>query len=153
MTKEQDVINETMTSTEELFKWCKTRGILILAAPTDINKSKILQYTGERSFHDLVETRPVIHLDRLNQEEVDALGLIIEPSGQIAVKQPVIFSGTRAIFLSPKPLNIDLTEIHKVCKADSMLLKDKAFEGCRTPEAFRNDKGIYKQHKRQRKHK
>ena len=33
------------------------------------------------------------------------------------------------------------------------LFEDKAYEGCQTPEPFRNDKGIYRQHKRQRKHK
>lgn len=153
MTKEQFDINETMLSTEELFKWCKTRGISILASPTDINKSKILQRTGERSFHDLLETRPVIRLDRLNQEEAEALGLIIEPNGRIVVKRPVIFSGTRTITHGTQLLDNHITVIGKVCKSVSMLLKDKAFEGCRTPEAFRNDKGIYKQHKRQRKHK
>ncbi|MGL4614258.1 MAG: hypothetical protein ACRCVV_10270 [Shewanella sp.] len=131
----------------------KERGILILHAPTDIDKSKNLQYTGERSFHDLLETRPVIRLDRPSVDEAIALGLTVEPTGKNELKQPVAFSGTRVITLSNQLLYSHITVINKACKTVSMLLKDKAFEGCRIPEVFRNDKGIYKQHKRQRKHK
>lgn len=47
----------------------------------------------------------------------------------------------------------DVSIINQVCRTVDGFFKDKAFEGCRTPAPFRNDKAIYKQHKRQRKHK
>ena len=131
----------------------KERGILILHSPTDIDKSKVLQYVGERRVFDTFNPPPLIQLDKLRPEEADILGLTMEPNGQITVKQPVVFSGTRTVTLMTNLINGHLAIANEVCKSVRQLFKDKAFEGCRTPEPFRNDKGIYRQHKRQRKHK
>lgn len=130
----------------------KEKGILIIHSPTDIEKSKVLQYVGERRIGNGVETTPVVHLDRLKPEEADSLGLIMEPSGQITVKQPVVLSGTGNVTLV-NHLNSHLAIINEVCKSIGKLFKESGYEGCRTPAPFRNDKGIYRQHKRQRKHK
>lgn len=130
----------------------KEKGILIIHSPTDIEKSKVLQYVGERRIGNGVGTTPVIHLDRLKPEEADSLGLIMEPTGQVTVKQPVVFSGTGTVTLV-NHLNSHLAIINEVCKSIGKLFKENGYEGCRTPTPFRNDKAIYKQHKRQRKHK
>ena len=131
----------------------KEKGILIIHSPTDIEKSKVLQYIGERRFGKGVEVTPVIHLDRLKPEEADSLGLIMEPSGQITVKQPVVLSGTRTVTTMGNIITAQLRMINDVCKSVTQLFKESGYEGCRTPAPFRNDKAIYRQHKRQRKHK
>ena len=131
----------------------KEKGILIIHSPTDIEKSKVLQYIGERRIGNIVEVTPVIHLDRLKPEEADSLGLIMEPSGQITVKQPVVFSGTRTVLTMGTILTAQLRMVNDVCKSAVQLFKESGYEGCRTPAPFRNDKAIYRQHKRQRKHK
>lgn len=135
----------------------KEKGILIIHSPTDIEKSKVLQYVGERRIGNGVEVTPVIHLDRLKSDEADNLGLIMEPSGQITVKQPVInaYKRYKELYLEKDLFMNDchLAIINEVHKTINNLLIDKAFEGCRTPPPFRNDKAIYRQHKRQRKHK
>ena len=131
----------------------KEKGILIIHSPTDIEKSKVLQYVGERRIGNGVEVTPVIHLDRLKPEEADSLGLILEPSGQITVKQPVVLSGTRTVTIMGNIITAQLRMINDVCKSVAPLFKDNGYEGCRTPAPFRNDKAIYRQHKRQRKHK
>ncbi|WAX22183.1 hypothetical protein AVP1_0073 [Aeromonas phage AVP1] len=131
----------------------KEKGILIIHSPTDIEKSKVLQYVGERRIGNGVETTPVIHLDRLKPEEADNLGLIMEPSGQITVKQPVVLSGTGTVTSMGNIINAQLRMVNEVCKSIGKLFKESGYEGCRTPAPFRNDKGIYRQHKRQRKHK
>lgn len=130
----------------------KEKGILIIHSPTDIEKSKVLQHVGERRIGNGVEVTPVINFGRLTPEETNSLGLIIEPSGQIRVKQPVIFSGTGTVTLV-NYLGSHLAIINEVCKSIGKLFKENGYEGCRTPAPFRNDKGIYRQHKRQRKHK
>lgn len=111
--------------------------ILILHSLTDIDKSKILYYTGERRLGDVAEIHPVVNLAKLTHEETRVLGLIPEPTVTLVNHIP-----TRGASI-----------INEVCRTAETLLKDKAFEGCRTPPAFRNDKTIYRQHKRQRKHK
>lgn len=131
----------------------KEKGILIIHSPTDIEKSKVLRYVGERRIGNGVEATPVINLDRLKPEEADSLGLIMEPTGQITVKQPVVLSGTRTVIIMGNIITGQLRIINDVCKSVAPLFKDNGYEGCRTPAPFRNDKGIYRQHKRQRKHK
>ena len=131
----------------------KEKGILIIHSPTDIEKSKVLQYVGERRIGNGVEVTPVIHLDRLTTEEADSLGLIMEPSGQIRVKRPVSLPSTRAVLTMGAILTAQLRMVNDVCKSAAQLFKESGYEGCRTPAPFRNDKAIYRQHKRQRKHK
>ena len=131
----------------------KEKGILILHRSTGIDKSKVLQYVGGRRIGDALETRPVIYLDRLTPKETDSLGLIMEPSGQISVKRPEVLSGTRTIMINNHFLDSQLVIVNEVLKSSVHLFKESGFEGCRTPIPFRNDKAIYKQHKRQRKHK
>ena len=111
--------------------------ILILHSLTDIDKSKILYYTGERRLGDVAEIHPVVNLGKLTHEETRVLGLIPEPAVTLVNHIPTC----------------DVSIINQVCKTVDSFFKDKAFEGCRTPAPFRNDKAIYKQHKRQRKHK
>ena len=131
----------------------KEKGILIIRSPTDIEKSKVLQYIGKRRTGDGVEVTPVIYLDRLTPKEADTLGLIMEPSGQISVKRPEVLSGTRTIMINNHFLDSQLVIVNEVLKSTAHLFKESGFEGCRTPIPFRNDKAIYKQNKRQRKHK
>ena len=131
----------------------KEKGILIIRSPTDIEKSKVLQYIGKRRTGDGVEVTPVIYLDRLTPKEADTLGLIMEPSGQISVKRQEVLSGTRTIMINNHFLDSQLVIVNEVLKSTAHLFKESGFEGCRTPAPFRNDKAIYKQHKRQRKHK
>ena len=111
--------------------------IIILHALADIDKSKILYYTGERRLGDVAEIHPVVNLGKLTQEETRVLGLIPEPTVTLVNHIPTC----------------DASIINEVYKTANTFFKDKAFEGCRTPPAFRNDKAIYRQHKRQRKHK
>lgn len=114
----------------------------------------MLQYVGERRIGNGVEVTPVIHLDRLKPEEADSLGLIMEPSGQIRVKHPVFtLPSTRAVLTMGTILTAQLRMVNDVCKTAAQLFKESGYEGCRTPAPFRNDKAIYRQHKRQRKHK
>lgn len=115
--------------------------IVILHSLADIDKSKILYYTGERRLGDVAEIHPVVNLGKLTQEETRALGLIPEPTV------------TKVVTLFNHIPTCDVSIINEVCKTANTFFKDKAFEGCRTPPAFRNDKAIYRQHKRQRKHK
>lgn len=111
--------------------------ILILHSLTDIDKSKILYYTGERKLGDVAEIHPVVNLGKLTHEETRVLGLIPEPTVTLVNHIPTC----------------DVSIINQVCRTADSFFKDKAFEGCRTPAPFRNDKAIYRQHKRQRKHK
>ena len=111
--------------------------ILILHSLTDIDKGKILYYTGERRLGDIAEIHPVVNLGKLTQEETRAMGLIPEPTVTLVNHIPTC----------------DVSIINEACRTVDGFFKDKAFEGCRTPPAFRNDKAIYRQHKRQRKHK
>lgn len=111
--------------------------ILILHSLTDIDKSKILYYTGERRLGDVAEIHPVANLGKLTHEETRVLGLIPEPTVTLVNHIPTC----------------DVSIINQVCRTADSFFKDKAFEGCRTPAPFRNDKAIYRQHKRQRKHK
>lgn len=111
--------------------------ILILHSLTDIDKSKILYYTGERRLGDVAEIHPVVNLGKLTHEETRVLGLIPEPTVTLVNHIPTCV----------------VSIINEVCKTPNAFFKDKAFKGCRTPPAFRNDKAIYRQHKRQRKHK
>ena len=111
--------------------------IIILHALADIDKSKILYYTGERRLGDIAEIHPVVNLGRLTHEETRVLGLIPEPTVTLVNHIPTC----------------DISIINEVCKTVDSFFKDKASEGCRTPAPFRNDKAIYRQHKRQRKHK
>lgn len=131
----------------------KEKGVLIIHSPTDIEKSKVLQYIGERRTGDGVEVTPVIHLDRLTPKECDSLGLIMELDGQISVKDQIVFFGTRTVTINNHFLDSQLVIVNEVLKSTAHLFKESGFEGCRTPIPFRNDKAIYKQHKRQRKHK
>lgn len=50
-------------------------------------------------------------------------------------------------------INAQLRMVNEICKSVGELFKESGYEGCRTPPPFRNDKAIYRQHKRQRKHK
>ena len=50
-------------------------------------------------------------------------------------------------------LTAQLRMVNDVCKSPAQLFKESGYEGCLTPAPFRNDKAIYSQHKRQRKHK
>lgn len=111
--------------------------IIILHALADIDKSKILYYTGERRLGDVAEIHPVVDISKLTHEETRVLGLIPEPTVTLVNHIPTC----------------DASIINEVYKTANTFFKDKAFEGCRTPPAFRNDKAIYRQHKRQRKHK
>ena len=111
--------------------------IIILHALADIDKSKILYYTGERRLGDVAEIHPVVNIGMLTHEETRVLGLIPEPTVTLVNHIPTC----------------DASIINEVYKTANTFFKDKAFEGCRTPPAFRNDKAIYRQHKRQRKHK
>ena len=111
--------------------------ILILHSLADIDKSKILYYTGERRLGDVAEIHPVVNIGMLTHEETRVLGLIPEPTVTLVNHIPTC----------------DISIINEVCRTPDSFFKDKAFEGCRTPAPFRNDKAIYKQHKRQRKHK
>jgi hypothetical protein len=111
--------------------------ILILHSLADIDKSKILYYTGERRLGDVAEIHPVVNIGMLTHEETRVLGLIPEPTVTLVNHTPTC----------------DVSIINQVCRTVDSFFKDKAFEGCRTPAPFRNDKAIYKQHKRQRKHK
>lgn len=113
------------------------KDIVILHLLADIDKSKILYYTGERRLGDVAEIHPVVDISRLTHEETRVLGLIPEPTVTLVNHTPTC----------------DVSMINQVCKTVDSFFKDKAFEGCRTPPAFRNDKAIYRQHKRQRKHK
>ena len=131
----------------------KEKGILIIHSPTDIEKSKVLQHVGERRIGNGVEVTPVIRLDRLTPAEADNLGLIMEPSGQIRVKHPVLLPSKRAVLTMGTILTAQLRMVNDVCKSAAQLFKESGYEGCRTPAPFRNDKAIYRQHKRQRKHK
>lgn len=110
---------------------------VILHSLADIDKSKILYYTGERGLGDVAEIHPVVNLGKLTHEETRVLGLIPEPTVTLVNHIPTC----------------DASIINQVCRTVDSFFKDKAFEGCRTPPAFRNDKAIYRQHKRQRKHK
>lgn len=131
----------------------KEKTILILHRSTSIDESKVLQHAGDRRIGDVLETRPVIYLDRLTPKEADTLGLIIDQRGQISVKHPEVLSGTRTIMINNHFLDSQLVIVNEVLKSSVHLFKESGFEGCRTPIPFRNDKAIYKQHKRQRKHK
>lgn len=131
----------------------KEKGILIIHSPTDIEKSKVLQYVGERRIGYGVEVTPGINFGRLTPEETNSLGLIMEPSCQIRVKRPVSLPSTRAVLTMGTILTAQLRMVNDVCKSAAQLFKESGYEGCRTPAPFRNDKGIYRQHKRQRKHK
>ncbi len=131
----------------------KEKGILIPHSSTGTEKNKILQYVGERRIGDVLETRPVIYLDRLTPKEANSLGLIMEPSGQISVKQPVFLPSTRTVTTMGNIITVQLRMVNDVCKSVAKLFKESGYEGCRTPAPFRNDKAIYRQHKRQRKHK
>ena len=111
--------------------------IIILHALADIDKSKILYYTGERRLGDVAEIHPVVNIGKLTHEETRVLGLIPEPAVTLVNHIPTC----------------DVSIINQICRTLDSFFKDKAFEGCRTPAPFRNDKAIYKQHKRQRKHK
>ena len=111
--------------------------IIILHALADIDKSKILYYTGERRLGDVAEIHPVVDISKLTHEETRVLGLIPEPTVTLVNRIPTC----------------DVSIINEVYKTANTFFKDKAFESCRTPPAFRNDKAIYRQHKRQRKHK
>jgi hypothetical protein len=111
--------------------------ILILHSLADIDKSKILYYTGERRLGDVAEIHPVVNIGMLTHEETRVLGLIPEPTVTLVNHIPTC----------------DVPIINQVCRTVDSFFKDKAFEGCRTPAPFRNDKAIYRQHKRQRKHK
>ena len=111
--------------------------IIILHALADIDKSKILYYTGERRLGGVAEIHPVVDISKLTHEETRVLGLIPEPAVTLVNHIPTC----------------DVPIINQVCRTVDSFFKDKAFEGCRTPAPFRNDKAIYKQHKRQRKHK
>ncbi|QDJ96690.1 hypothetical protein PS1_0179 [Aeromonas phage PS1] len=113
------------------------KDIVIFHLLADIDKSKILYYTGERRLGDVAEIHPVVNLGKLTHEETRALGLIPEPTVTLVNHIPTC----------------DVSIINQVCRTVDSFFKDKAFEGCRTPAPFRNDKAIYKQHKRQRKHK
>ena len=111
--------------------------IIILHSLADIDKSKILYYTGERRLGDVAEINPVVNISMLTHEETRVLGLIPEPTVTLVNHIPTC----------------DVSIINEVYRTANSFFKDKAFEGCRTPAPFRNDKAIYKQHKRQRKHK
>lgn len=113
------------------------KDIVILHLLADIDKSKILYYTGERRLGDVAEIHPVVNIGMLTHEETRVLGLIPEPTVTLVNHIPTC----------------DVSIINQVCRTVDSFFKDKAFEGCRTPAPFRNDKTIYKQHKRQRKHK
>lgn len=131
----------------------KEKGILIPHSSTGTEKNKILQYVGERRIGDRVEVTPVINFGQLTPEETDSLGLIMEPSGQIRVKQPVFLPSTRTVATMGNIITAQLRMVNDVCKSVAKLFKESGYEGCRTPAPFRNDKAIYRQHKRQRKHK
>ena len=111
--------------------------IIILHALADIDKSKILYYTGERRLGDVAEIHPVVDIGKLTYGETRVLGLIPEPTVTLVNHIPTC----------------DVSIINQVCRTADSFFKDKAFDGCRTPAPFLNDKAIYKQHKRQRKHK
>ena len=111
--------------------------IIILHALADIDKGKIVYIKGERRLGDVAEIHPVVDISKLTHEETRVLGLIPEPTVTLVNHIPTC----------------DASIINQVCRTVGSFFKDKAFEGCRTPPAFRNDKAIYRQHKRQRKHK
>lgn len=117
------------------------KDIVILHLLADIDKSKILYYTGERRLGDVAEIHPVVDIGKLTHEETRVLGLIPEPT---VTKLATLFNHIPTC---------DVSIINEVYRTANSFFKDKAFEGCRTPAPFRNDKAIYKQHKRQRKHK
>ena len=109
--------------------------IVILAGETPIGKSIIHQQNRELLADYLFNYQPApVTL----KDGVSITGVF--PKERVVVLKQGIYDCHRAI----------IGEITKTVKS---LFKDKAYEGCRTPEPFRNDKGIYRQHKRQRKHK
>lgn len=113
----------------------KESGIVILTGETPIGKS--LFYTGL--------------MDKIGNDIFDPRGYPIKLSGKsvISGESPK----EKVAVLKQGMYDCHRTIIGEITKTVKSLFKDKGYEGCRTPEPFRNDKGIYRQHKRQRKHK
>ena len=130
----------------------KEKGILILGVDPSKNdlSMSLIQHTR---LDALIESVPIIHFDQLNSEEAASLGLVIEPSDQIKVKQQAFLPSIGTVATMGNIITAQLRMINDVCKSVTQLFKESGYEGCRTPAPFRNDKAIYKQHKRQRKHK
>lgn len=130
----------------------KEGGILILGVDPSKNdlSMSLIQHTR---LGVIVESNPIIHFDQLNSEEAVSLGLVIEPSDQIKVKQQAFLPSAGTVATMGNIITAQLKMVNEVCKSIGKLFKENGYQGCRTPPPFRNDKAIYRQHKRQRKHK